>query len=99
MLIYLLTIRAIRALNLIKGQVAFFVIALIIFDDELRQKKVALAIKELRRYLGFPDNLEFKFSNLARMFAKNFSERFGTLNLGWCYRNTKITYTESGTTK
>ena len=32
-----------------KGSSAFFVIALIIFDDELEAEKVALAIKELRR--------------------------------------------------
>jgi hypothetical protein len=44
-----------------KGSSAFFVIALVIFDDELEAEKTAIAIKGLKRDLGFPDNLEFKF--------------------------------------
>ncbi|MEK7171737.1 MAG: DUF3800 domain-containing protein [Patescibacteria group bacterium] len=55
-----------------KGSSAFFVIALIIFDDELEAEKVALAIKELRRYLGFPDNLEFKFFKSSKDVREKF---------------------------
>lgn len=44
-----------------RGSSRFFVIALIIFDDELEAEKMAVAIKELRRDLRFPENMEFKF--------------------------------------
>ena len=44
-----------------KGSSLFFVIALVIFDDELEAEKTAVAIKELRRRLGFPEDMEFKF--------------------------------------
>jgi hypothetical protein len=45
-----------------KGSTSNFVISLIIFDDNLEAEKVALAIKELRRKLDFPDDVEFKFN-------------------------------------
>ncbi|HKZ35403.1 MAG TPA: DUF3800 domain-containing protein, partial [Patescibacteria group bacterium] len=48
--------------NLEKGASKFFVIACIIFDDELQAEKTAVAIKELRRELKFPDEVEFKFN-------------------------------------
>ncbi len=38
-----------------------FVIALVIFDDNLVAEETALAIKKLRRELNFPDDVEFKF--------------------------------------
>ena len=38
-----------------------FVIALVIFDDNLVAEETALAIKKLRRELKFPDDVEFKF--------------------------------------
>ena len=44
-----------------KGSSKFFVIALIIFEDELEAEKTAIAIKEFRRTLGFPSMVEFKF--------------------------------------
>ena len=44
-----------------KGSSQFFIIALVIFDDELEAEKTAVAIKELRRTLGFPEHVEFKF--------------------------------------
>ncbi|PIQ68034.1 MAG: hypothetical protein COV91_06155 [Candidatus Taylorbacteria bacterium CG11_big_fil_rev_8_21_14_0_20_46_11] len=44
-----------------KGSSRFFVIVLVIFDDELEAEKTAVAIKELRRELGFPEDVEFKF--------------------------------------
>jgi hypothetical protein len=44
-----------------KGSSRFFIIALVIFDDELEAEKTAVAVKELRRELGFPEDVEFKF--------------------------------------
>ena len=44
-----------------KGSSRFFVIALVIFQDPLEVEKTAVAIKELRRSLKFPDDMEFKF--------------------------------------
>lgn len=55
-----------------KGSSAFFVIALVIFDDELEAEKTAIAIKELRRDLGFPDNIEFKFFKSSRNVREKF---------------------------
>jgi len=43
------------------GSSRYFVIALVIFDDELEAEKTAVAIKELRRELHFPEQVEFKF--------------------------------------
>jgi hypothetical protein len=45
-----------------KNSSRFFVVAAIIFDDNLEAKKCALRIKELRRELGLGDNFEFKFN-------------------------------------
>lgn len=45
-----------------KGSSEFFVISLLIFDDDLEAEKMAVAIKEFRRKLGFPDSQEFKFN-------------------------------------
>ena len=44
-----------------RGSTRFFVIALVIFNDELEAEKTAVSIKELRRSLNFSDNTEFKF--------------------------------------
>jgi hypothetical protein len=44
-----------------KGSSKFFVIGLVIFDDKLEAEKTAVAIKELKRNLGFPEDVEFKF--------------------------------------
>lgn len=55
-----------------KGSSEFFVISLIIFDDELEAEKSAIAIKELRRSLDFPDDMEFKFFKSSQ----NVRERF-----------------------
>ncbi len=48
--------------KLTAGSSSNFVISLVIFGDELEAEKAAVAIKELRRSLGFPDNVEFKFA-------------------------------------
>lgn len=44
-----------------RGSTRFFVISVVIFDDPLEAEKTAIAIKELRRELGFPQDVEFKF--------------------------------------
>ncbi len=45
-----------------KGASKMFVICCIVYDDELEAEKTAVAIKELKRTLKFPDSVEFKFS-------------------------------------
>ena len=57
-----------------KGSSPIFVIALIIFDDELEAEKTAVAIKELRRKLKFPDTVEFKFHKSRLAIKKKFLE-------------------------
>lgn len=61
-----------------KGSSRFFVIAMIIFDDELEAEKTAIAIKELKRYLKFPDGVEFKFSKSSKNTRTKFLQ---TINL------------------
>ncbi len=55
-----------------KGSTKFFVISLVIFDDELEAEKTAVAIKDLKRALGFPDNMEFKFFRSSNNVRKEF---------------------------
>lgn len=55
-----------------KGSTRFFVISLVIFDDPLQAEKVAVAIKDLRRSLKFPDEMEFKFHKSKRMVRERF---------------------------
>lgn len=55
-----------------KGSTRFFVISLVIFDDDLEAEKTALAIKELKRELGFPDTLEFKFHDSRKEVREKF---------------------------
>lgn len=45
-----------------KGSTQYFVIALVIFDDELEAERTALKIKDYRRKIGFSDDTEFKFN-------------------------------------
>lgn len=47
--------------NILKGASTHFVIVCVIFDDTLEAEKCAVAIKQLKRDLGFPDQMEFKF--------------------------------------
>jgi hypothetical protein len=44
-----------------KGSSSHFVIACVIFQDELEALKVKVALKELKRSLKYPENVEFKF--------------------------------------
>jgi len=55
-----------------KGSTRFFVIALVIFNDDLEAEKAAVCIKDLKRRLGFPDDLEFKFNKSSRKTRESF---------------------------
>ncbi len=55
-----------------KGSSQFFVISLVIFNDNLEAEKTAVAIKELRRDLGFSDQTEFKFFKSRREVREKF---------------------------
>jgi hypothetical protein len=50
-----------------KGSSPCFVIALVIFDDTLEAEKCAVAIKELRRNLGYGDAHEFRFNKCSKI--------------------------------
>jgi len=58
--------------NLEKGSSQIFVIALVIFDDELVAEEVALSIKKLRRELNFPEDVEFKFNKSRKHIKEKF---------------------------
>ena len=55
-----------------KGSSPIFIIALVIFDDNLEAEKTSLAIKELRRELGVSDLYEFKFNKTSNKFKDSF---------------------------
>ncbi len=55
-----------------KGSSGNFVIALIIFDDELEAEETALKIKKLRRDLKKADKFEFKFNKCNKEFRALF---------------------------
>ena len=55
-----------------QGSSPSFVIALVIFDDDLEAEKCAVAIKELRRELGLSDQYEFRFSGTKKAFRLAF---------------------------
>ena len=55
-----------------KGSSTIFVIALVMFDDELEAEKTSLSIKELRRKLKVSDMYEFKFNKTNRKFRNSF---------------------------
>ena len=55
-----------------KGSSLVFVIACVVFDDELEAERTALSIKEFRRVLKFPDTVEFKFSKSSKEIRQRF---------------------------
>jgi CO dehydrogenase nickel-insertion accessory protein CooC1 len=55
-----------------KGSSTHFIIALIIFDDNLDAEETALKIKRLRKKLNKSDNFEFKFNKCNKEFRVNF---------------------------
>ncbi len=55
-----------------KGSSQVFIIALIIFYDDLEAEKTSVAIKELRRKLKVSDLYEFKFNKMNKRFRNTF---------------------------
>lgn len=55
-----------------KGSTSHFVIAMVVFDDDLEAEKAAVAIKDLRRSLKFTDDVEFKFAQSSCDVRKKF---------------------------
>lgn len=45
-----------------RGSSRYFVISLLIFDDDLEAEKMSVAIKQLKRDIGIGDHEEFKFN-------------------------------------
>lgn len=58
-----------------KGSSAVFVIALVIFDDDLEAEKTAIEIKQLKRDLKFPDVVEFKFHKSRIQIKRKFLQK------------------------
>lgn len=57
-----------------RGSSSYFVISLIIFDDELEAEETALKIKKPRKQLNKKDIFEFKFNKCNRVFKERFLE-------------------------
>lgn len=55
-----------------KGSSAHFVIAMVVFDDELDAEETALAIRKLKRDLNKSEKFEFKFNKCNRDFRTTF---------------------------
>lgn len=55
-----------------KGSSKIFIIAMVIFKDNLEAEKTSVAIKELRRILKMSDLSEFKFNKSSRKFRTAF---------------------------
>lgn len=58
-----------------KGSTECFVIAMVIFSDPLEAERTALAIRELKRELRFPDDVEFKFFKSSKNVKARFFEK------------------------
>lgn len=63
-----------------KGASEYFVIACVIFPDDLEAEKTAVAIKELKRELGFNDNIEFKFNKSSKKVRLSFLTKITKFN-------------------
>lgn len=61
-----------------EGSSQIFVIGCVVFDDELEAEKTAVAIKELKRKLKFPDSVEFKFNKSSKKVRENFLKTVST---------------------
>lgn len=57
-----------------KGSTSHFIIAMVCFDDELEAEKTAVAIKELKRELGFSEQMEFRFFKNSQNIRVKFLE-------------------------
>lgn len=63
-----------------RGSTSHFVIAMVIFDDELEAEKTAIAIKELKRKLGFSEYMEFRFFKNSKDARIKFMEAIKKFN-------------------
>lgn len=66
--------------NFEKGSTEIFVISCTIFQDELEAEKAGISIKELRRALKFPDDVEFKFNKSSRKTREAFLNSINKFN-------------------
>ncbi len=57
-----------------RGSTSHFIIAMVCFDDELEAEKTAIAIKELKRELGFSEQMEFRFFKSSKNVRVKFLE-------------------------
>ena len=55
-----------------RGSTEYFVISLVIFDDDLEAERTALAIKDYKLSLGKGDDYEFKFNRSDHKFRLSF---------------------------
>jgi hypothetical protein len=63
-----------------KGSSPFFVIALVIFDDDLDAERTSLRIKETRRELNLSDSYEFKFNKSNKNIKMTFIDKVTIFN-------------------
>ncbi len=63
-----------------RGSTSYFVIAMVCFDDDLEAEKTSVAIKELRRELGFSENTEFRFFKSRREVRERFLQKINSFN-------------------
>lgn len=66
--------------KLAKGSSSHFVIACVIFDDNLDAEETALKIKRLRRELKWRENKEFKFNKASRQIRMQFLQEVKACN-------------------
>lgn len=63
-----------------RGSSPIFVISCVIFNDELEAEKTAVAIKEYRRKIKFPDTVEFKFNKSSKKVRVGFLKAINSLS-------------------
>jgi len=63
-----------------QGSSPFFIISCVIFTDELEAEKAAVAIKEYRRKIRFPDTVEFKFNKSSKKIREGFLRAVNTFS-------------------
>lgn len=63
-----------------KGSSDFFLIAAVLFEDDLDAEEMSLKIKRLRKELGWKEDHEFKFRKLSPEYRKIFLKTVKNLN-------------------
>jgi hypothetical protein len=63
-----------------KGSTRYFVMACVIFDDDLDAEETSLKIKRSRRELGWRDDHEFKFNKCSKEIRLKFMKQVGNCN-------------------